>query len=136
VKESILKVKEFHKKFLVPYNNYVTLINKDRYMLRYSLIKEELDEYLEACENKDIVKIADALGDLLYVVYGTIVEHGLQDYIEDVFNEIHRSNMSKLDENGKPIFREDGKVLKGKNYFSPDLKSILFNKKRDKNEKS
>ena len=71
------------------------------------------------------VEIADALGDLLYITFGTILRHGLQFKIEEVFDEIHRSNMSKLDENGKPIFREDGKVLKGTNYFRPDIKRII-----------
>ena len=102
-----------------------TLIPKKEYILRYDLMKEETDEYLEACKNNDIVEIADALGDELYILCGTILKHGLQHKIDDVFNEIQRSNMSKLDENGKPIFREDGKVLKGKNYFKPNIKKIL-----------
>jgi predicted HAD superfamily Cof-like phosphohydrolase len=66
-----------------------------------------------------------ALGDQLYILCGTILKHGLQHKIDDVFNEIQRSNMSKLDLNGQPIFREDGKVLKGQNYFKPNLKKIL-----------
>ena len=70
-------------------------------------------------------EVADALGDMLYILCGTIIEHGLQDKIEDVFNEIQRSNMSKLDEDGQPIFREDGKVLKGPNYFKPNISKIL-----------
>ena len=72
-----------------------------------------------------MVEIADALGDQLYILCGTILKHGLQHKIEEVFDEIHRSNMSKLDEQGKPIFREDGKVLKGNDYFKPDIKKIL-----------
>ncbi len=94
-------------------------------MLRYNLMKEENEEYLEAAKNKDIVEIADALGDQLYILCGTILKHGLQDKIEEVFEEIQRSNMSKLDENGKPIFREDGKILKSDRYFKPDIKTIL-----------
>jgi predicted HAD superfamily Cof-like phosphohydrolase len=94
-------------------------------MLRYNLLKEENEEYLEACKRGDLVEIADALGDLLYITYGTILKHGLQHKIEEVFDEIHRSNMSKLDENGQPIFREDGKVLKSNRYFKPDIKKIL-----------
>ena len=73
---------------------------------------EENEEYLEAAQKGDLVEVADALGDMLYILCGTILKHGLQDKIEEVFQEIQRSNMSKLDENGKPIYREDGKVLK------------------------
>ena len=72
-----------------------------------------------------MVEIADALGDMLYILCGTILKHGLQDKIADVFVEIQRSNMSKLDKNGKPIYREDGKVMKSELYFKPDIKSIL-----------
>lgn len=93
--------------------------------LRYNLMKEENEEYLEAVQNNDIVEIADALGDMLYILCGTILEHGLQYKIEEVFNEIQRSNMSKLGEDGKPIYREDGKVMKGPNYFKPNFSDIL-----------
>lgn len=91
-------------------------------MLRFNLIKEENEEYLEACKNNDIIEIADALGDQLYILFGTILKHGLEHKIEEVYDEIHRSNMSKLDENGKPIYREDGKVLKSNLYFKPNIK--------------
>lgn len=93
--------------------------------LRFNLMKEENEEYLEAVENNDIVEIADALGDMLYILCGTILEHGLQHKIEEVFDEIQRSNMSKLGEDGKPIYREDGKVMKGPNYFKPNFEAIL-----------
>ena len=93
--------------------------------LRYNLMKEENEEYLEAANNNDIVEIADALGDMMYILCGTIIEHGLQNHIEAVFDEIQRSNMSKLGEDGKPIYREDGKIMKGKNYFLPDIKTVL-----------
>jgi len=72
-----------------------------------------------------LVEIADALGDQLYILCGTILKHGLQHKIEEVFEEIQKSNMSKLDAEGSPIFREDGKILKGENYFKPNIKSIL-----------
>jgi predicted HAD superfamily Cof-like phosphohydrolase len=88
-------------------------------------MREENEEYLEAANNNDLVEVADALGDMLYILCGTIIEHGMQDKIEEVFNEIQRSNMSKLGEDGKPIYREDGKVLKGPNYFKPNIKDIL-----------
>ena len=94
--------------------------------LRFNLMKEENEEYLEAVENNDIVEIADALGDMLYILCGTILEHGLQHKIEEVFDEIQRSNMSKLGEDGKPIYREDGKVMKGPNYFKQNFVEILI----------
>jgi predicted HAD superfamily Cof-like phosphohydrolase len=88
-------------------------------------MEEENNEYLEAAQADDVIEIADALGDQLYILCGTILSHGMQDVIEDVFREIQSSNMSKLGDNGKPIVRDDGKILKGPNYFRPDLKSIL-----------
>jgi predicted HAD superfamily Cof-like phosphohydrolase len=93
--------------------------------LRFSLMDEENREYLEAAQRGDLVEVADALGDMLYILCGTILEHGMQNKIEEVFEEIQRSNMSKLGANGKPLYREDGKVLKGPDYFKPDIKSIL-----------
>ena len=100
-------------------------LGKLRNELRFNLMKEENEEYLEAVENNDIVEIADALGDMLYILCGTILEHGLQHKIEEVFDEIQRSNMSKIGEDGKPIYREDGKVMKGPNYFKPNFEAIL-----------
>ena len=76
-------------------------------------------------ENNDLIEVADALGDMLYILCGTILSHGMQHKITEVFNEIQRSNMSKLGSDGKPIYREDGKVLKGPNYFKPNIASIL-----------
>jgi predicted HAD superfamily Cof-like phosphohydrolase len=96
--------------------------------LRFNLLKEENEEYLEACKSGNMVEIADALGDILYITFGTIMRHGLQHKIQEVFDEIQQSNMSKLDENGNPIFREDGKILKSGKYFKPDIfdASIYF----------
>jgi predicted HAD superfamily Cof-like phosphohydrolase len=90
-------------------------------------MQEENEEYKMACKNNDLTEIADALGDQLYILCGTILKHGLQDKIEGIFEEIQASNMSKLDDNGEPIFREDGKVLKGNNYFKPNIAKILKN---------
>jgi len=86
---------------------------------------EENKEYLEAASENDMVEVADALGDMLYILCGTILEHGMQYKIEEVFDEIQRSNMSKLGADGKPIYRADGKVLKGPNYFKPNIAEIL-----------
>lgn len=122
MKEQIKKVEQFSNSFNIPVNEKPTeYIPLNRKVLRYDLMKEENEEYLEAAINNNKIGIADALGDMLYILCGTILEHGMQHKIEEVFKEIHRSNMSKLDENGNPIYREDGKILKGKNYFKPDL---------------
>lgn len=126
MKKRIAAVHEFHTAFKLGIKNKPTAnIGEDRNLLRYNLMKEENEEYLEAAQNNDLVEVADALGDMLYILCGTIIEHGMHDKIEEVFNEIQRSNMSKLGEDGKPIYREDGKVLKGPNYFKPNIKAIL-----------
>ena len=124
--EKVVKtVKEFHDAFNVDCNTEPCIPSQDTCLLRYKLMREENEEYLEACNAGDLTEIADALGDKLYILAGTILAHGMQDIIVDVFNEIHRSNMSKLGEDGKPIYREDGKVLKGPDYFKPNLKPIV-----------
>lgn len=124
-------VEEFHKKFLQPVNSKpIANIPLERKVLRYELMKEENEEYREAVQNNDLVEIADALGDMLYILCGTIIEHGLQHKIEEVFDEIQRSNMSKLGENGKPVYREDGKVIKGPNYSKPNISKILEEKSK------
>ena len=123
--EKIKSVAEFHTVFKIGNADQIKLIDENDYQLRFNLIKEENEEYLEACKNNDIIEIADALGDQLYILFGTILKHGLEYKIEEVYDEIHRSNMSKLDENGKPIYREDGKVLKSNLYFKPNIKKIL-----------
>lgn len=123
--EKIKAVEEFHETFKIGNAKQITLVEERDYHLRYNLIKEENDEYLEACKNGDIIEIADALGDQLYILFGTILKHGLQHKIEEVYDEIHRSNMSKLDEKGEPILREDGKILKSNLYFKPDIRKVL-----------
>jgi predicted HAD superfamily Cof-like phosphohydrolase len=88
-------------------------------------MQEENDEYLDACDENSLVEIADALGDQLYILCGTILRHGMQHIIEQVFDEIQASNMSKLGEDGKPVLREDGKILKGPGFFKPDLTKFI-----------
>ena len=126
LKEALEAVETFHTAFGIE-NNYspTAELPSEVNQLRYKLMREENEEYLEAVQNNDIVEIADALGDMLYILCGTILEHGLQHKIEEVFDEIQRSNMSKLGEDGKPIYREDGKVMKGPNYFKPNFEAIL-----------
>ncbi|MCR9154054.1 MAG: nucleoside triphosphate pyrophosphohydrolase family protein [Bacteroidetes bacterium] len=126
MKKQIAAVEAFHKAFKIDNRYEATAdIDEKTKILRYKLMREENEEYLEAAQNGDLVEIADALGDMLYILCGTILSHGLQDKIEEVFEEIQRSNMSKLDKDGAPIYREDGKVLKSDLYFKPNIKSIL-----------
>jgi predicted HAD superfamily Cof-like phosphohydrolase len=126
MKKQLEAVAEFHTSFNIGYSEVpVSDIGETKKYLRYNLMKEENEEYLEAVRSNDMIEIADALGDMLYILCGTIIEHGLQHKIEAVFDEIQRSNMSKLGEDGNPIYREDGKVMKGPNYFKPDFTKIL-----------
>ena len=126
LKEKIEAVHEFHRVFGIGNNEEPqSNLSKEDYLLRHRLMHEENEEYLEAAENGDLVEIADALGDMMYILYGTICKHGLQHKIADIFDEIHRSNMSKLDADGNPIYREDGKVMKGENYFKPNIAKFL-----------
>ena len=91
--------------------------------LRYDLIKEELDEFEEAIKAKNLTEVADSLTDILYVTYGAGIAFGID--LDKCFDEVQNSNMSKLDENGKPIYNESGKVMKGPNYFKPDLSKFV-----------
>ena len=125
MKTQIDKVAEFQDTFLIGNNGHPQFLTPEESELRYKLMKEENEEYLEACKANDIVEIADALGDQLYILCGSLLRHGLQDKIEEVFAEIHRSNISKLDLDGKPIIRDDGKILKGIRYSKPNLAPIL-----------
>ncbi|MCB0463583.1 MAG: nucleoside triphosphate pyrophosphohydrolase family protein [Flavobacteriaceae bacterium] len=126
MKQKIEAVKAFHDAFKIGYRETPKAdLGTEKNMLRYKLMREENEEYLDAANDNDIVEVADALGDMLYILCGTIIEHGLQHKIEEVFNEIQRSNMSKLGGDGQPIYREDGKVLKGPNYFKPNIEDIL-----------
>jgi len=126
MKNKIEAVQRFHEAFKIGYRTSPKAdLGASKNQLRFDLMKEENEEYLEAAQNNDLVEVADALGDILYILCGTIIEHGLQHKIEAVFEEIQRSNMSKLGEDGQPIYREDGKVLKGPKYFKPNIESIL-----------
>ena len=126
MKNKLNAVALFHETFGMGVSKkMIADLGTSKNLLRFNLMDEENKEYLEAAENNDLVEVADALGDMLYILCGTILEHGMQYKIEEVFNEIQRSNMSKLGADGMPIYREDGKVLKGPNYFKPNIKSIL-----------
>lgn len=123
--KQLRQVAHFHEANSMPILDKPTIPPKERCELRQSLIEEEVKEMREAWEGGDIVGVADAITDQLYVIMGTIHEFGLTSKINLCFDEVHNSNMSKLGEDGKPIKREDGKVLKGPNYFKPNLKSII-----------
>ncbi|WP_306013391.1 MULTISPECIES: nucleoside triphosphate pyrophosphohydrolase family protein [unclassified Allomuricauda] len=126
MKRKIKAVELFHNSFgLGVLQQPKANLGPEKNTLRFNLMDEENKEYLEAANNGDLVEVADALGDMLYILCGTILEHGMQYKIEEVFEEIQRSNMSKLGADGKPIYREDGKVLKGPNYFKPDIQTIM-----------
>jgi len=126
MKKQLDSVKQFHSSFGLGISEAPkATLGQNVDLLRFNLMKEENEEYLEATKNNDLTEVADALGDMLYILCGTIIEHGLQYKIEEVFDEIQRSNMSKLGANGLPVYREDGKVLKGPNYFKPDFTEIL-----------
>ena len=126
IKKPIKAVTDFHNAFGLGIEDKPnSKLPKEISKLRFDLMKEENEEYLEAAEDNDLVEIGDALGYMLYILCGTIISHGFQDKIEAIFDEIQRSNMSKLGADGKPIYREDGKVLKGPDYFKPDIENIL-----------
>ena len=117
------KVKVFMKTFGQEVKEKTEFPDTQTTELRYDLIKEELDELREAIDQKDMIEIADALTDILYVTYGAGHAFGIN--LDNCFNEVQDSNMSKLGENGKPIYNEAGKVMKGPKYFKPDLKKII-----------
>ena len=125
--KNIEMVQEFHETFNIGVgSDFREKLPDNTIKLRHKLMEEENNEYLEAALKGDFIEVADALGDKLYVLLGTIIEHGMQDVIQGVFEEIHKSNMSKLGNDGKPIYREDGKALKGNNYKSPNIEKILI----------
>jgi len=125
MEKQLKAVQIFHDAFGQENGKWPRPLEKDEYDLRYKLMAEENYEYLEACEANSLVEIADALGDQLYILCGTILKHGMQHVIEDVFDEIQASNMSKLGDDGKPVLRDDGKILKGPGYFRPDLSKFI-----------
>ena len=124
-KTTLQMVKEFHKTFNHPVKGEYDISDKELNKLRLKLLREEVNELELALENGDILATLDALTDIQYVLDGAYLAFGLQKLKEVAFKEIHRSNMSKLDRNGFPIYREDGKILKGENYIAPDLKQFF-----------
>ena len=117
------KVKIFMETFGQEVKNKPSFSSEKITNLRYELIREELDEFKEALKNKDILEVADALTDILYVTYGAGHAFGID--LDKCFEEVQKSNMSKLDEKNKPIYNESGKVMKGPSYFKPDLTKFI-----------
>lgn len=130
-KTTLQQVQEFHETYGLSVHAAPNLACEQTKTLRVNLIQEELNELKEALQNNDPLETLDALIDLQYVLDGAFLSFGLHDVKEAAFAEVHRSNMSKLGEDGKPIRRpEDGKVMKGPNYFKPDLAQFIKDKKK------
>ena len=117
------KVKNFMETFGQEVKSRPSFSSDKINMLRYNLIKEELDEFKEALDNNDLLEVADALTDILYVTYGAGHAFGIN--LDACFEEVQNSNMSKLGSDGKPIYNDQGKVMKGPNYFKPDLSKFI-----------
>ncbi|MEL7129776.1 MAG: nucleoside triphosphate pyrophosphohydrolase family protein [Pseudomonadota bacterium] len=122
--DTLSKVRAWHEHFRVPIRNSPAL-PEDRLAMRLAILEEEVRELREAAEAGDMMEVLDALCDIQYVLDGTFLEFGLHDVKAPAFAEVHRSNMSKLGEDGQPVLRDDGKVLKGPNFSPPNLAQFL-----------
>ena len=124
------QVGEFHRSYELPVRTSPTAaVGEQQTTLRLALIEEEVGELRQAAEQGDLIGIADALADIVYVAYGTAHVHGID--LDSVLDEVHASNMTKLGADGRPVRREDGKVLKGPGYRAPDVKAVLAGQQRD-----
>jgi predicted HAD superfamily Cof-like phosphohydrolase len=126
MEKQVEQVKEFYKKFRIPFPDSLKFITVERAAMRNNILSEEVNELLNATLNNNLVEVADAITDCMYILIGTAIEYGISDKLPIFFDEVHRSNMSKLDDNGEPILREDGKILKSNNYTPPNLKNIVW----------
>lgn len=125
MEKQIKMVEFFHTKFKQTQSITPTLLSSKESMLRYNLGKEELDEYIVAAGEEDLIEVLDALADQLYIIFGTICKHGLQNHIEKAFDLVHENNMSKLGPDGEAVIREDGKIVKPEGFKKVELKDIL-----------
>lgn len=123
MKDAFEKLWEFHEVYNAVRQRTPAFADEKTREMRLKILLEEFEEYKEAEKNNDLVEVADALADIIYIAIGTAVAYGLP--MDEIFNEVHRSNMSKLGADGKPIYREDGKVLKGPNFTPPDISNII-----------
>jgi len=128
MQKQLKRLKEFHHAFKSFWQDTPQVVDEETRELRVTLMEEELHEVVMAMREEPLENIAKELADLLYVVYGTIGAYGLSDRMEQIFDEVHRSNMSKLGPDGQLLQREDGKVLKGPEYAPADVKSIVHTK--------
>lgn len=125
MEKQLAQIIEFHTKFKQEFATEPTLLPLEECDLRHTLGSEELQEYYDACIDEDKIEILDALVDQLYILLGTVIKHGFQDMIIPAFDLVHANNMNKLDENGNPILRSDGKILKPEGFQKVEL-STLF----------
>ena len=125
MEQQIRMVSDFHQKFKQSQSDAPALLSNKESMLRYVLGKEELDEYIMAAGEENLIEVLDALADQLYILFGTICKHGLQKHISAAFELVHANNMSKLGPDGNPILREDGKIIKPAGFKKVELKDIL-----------
>lgn len=126
MEKQIQQVLEFYNAFGHPIASNPKYLSEERVIMRHRLLNEEVLELFDAGITGDVSEVADAITDCFYILIGTAIEYGIADKLTLFFDEVHRSNMSKLGEDGKPIYREDGKVLKGPNYKKPELKDIVY----------
>lgn len=125
MKKQLDQVALWHRTFGAPVKDAPQFPDYDRLLLRHNILQEEVDELATACMERDMIAAADAFADILFVLLGTAHEIGIGPIAEQIFDEVVRSNMSKLGENGEPVLRHDGKILKGPNYSKPDLGPIV-----------
>jgi predicted HAD superfamily Cof-like phosphohydrolase len=128
MEKQIKQVQAFYEAFNVPTPETMRYLHKERALLRHKLLQEEVGELLDASMSSQgtLVDVADAITDCFYILIGTAIEYGIAEKLPALFDEVHSSNMSKLGENGKPMYREDGKVMKGPDYRKPNLKNIVY----------
>lgn len=125
MEKQIKMVSDFHQTFKQYQNSTPSLLSNQESVLRYSLGKEELDEYIDAVNQEDLIEILDSLADQLYILLGTVCKHGLQDHLIKAFELVHDNNMSKLDKDGNPVLRSDGKIIKPEGFKKVELKDVL-----------
>lgn len=123
--EAIEMVKDFNDSFEIECLPKSDVGDERNYTLKHTLMAEELSEYLDACKKGDYVEVCDAVVDMMYILLGIVVHHKMENFFFDMFNEVHESNMSKL-ENGRVLRRSDGKIMKGSDYFTPNLSVIIL----------
>jgi predicted HAD superfamily Cof-like phosphohydrolase len=128
MEKQIKQVQAFYEAFKIPIPDTMRYLHKERALMRHKLIQEEVGELLDASMSSQgtLVDVADAITDCFYILIGTAIEYGISDKLTALFDEVHSSNMSKLGEDGKPLYREDGKVMKGPNYKKPNLRDIIY----------